>query len=44
MVQNFMDTQLLKKMETFLDEWLEKSYGYFVVSVENRPTGLNRDS
>lgn len=24
MVQNFMDTQLLKKMETFLDEWLEK--------------------
>lgn len=33
-----------KKMETFLDEWLEKSYGYFVVSVENRPTGLNSDS
>lgn len=24
MVQNVMDTQLLKKMETFLDEWLEK--------------------
>lgn len=36
-----MDTQLLKKMETFLDEWLEKSYGQ---CVENRPTGLNSDS